>query len=111
MSIKESVEDYLENELRFRERKNKDKGVVILLARRYQVLAQLLKREEIGMETVTAIIQDAYSMDRAWRQALQHDPNLRGSDYEEKEALEAEKQIALGYLPGFEADVRKLQTL
>lgn len=111
MKIKESVEEYLREQPLFRERKNKDRGIVNLLGRRYGALGLLLKRGELTVDTVVAIIQDAYSMDRRWRQALQHDPTLRGSDYDDKEVLEQEAEIELGYVPGHDADVKKLKTL
>ncbi len=111
MTIKESIEEYLKSEPRFRERKNKDRGVVNLLGRRYGALGLMLKRNEISVDTMVAIIQDAYSMDRAWRQALEHNPNLRGTDYDDKVQLEQAKQLELGYTPGYEADRKKLKTL
>jgi hypothetical protein len=111
MSIKIAVEEYLKSEPRFRERKEKDRGMVYLLGRRYGTLGMLLKRGEISYDTMIAVIQDAYSMDRAWRQALQHNPELRGTDYEDKTILEAEKQLELGYTPGYHADIKKLKKL
>ncbi len=110
-TIKVSVEEYLKSEPKFRERKNKDRGVVNLLGRRYGSLGVLLKRGEISVDTLVAVIQDAYSMDRAWRQALEHNPDLRGTDYDDKVRLEQEKQLELGYAPGYEADKKKLKTL
>ncbi len=110
-NTKETVEEYLKSEPKFRERRNKDIGFVNLLARRYGTLGILLKREEIDHKTMVAIIQDAASMDRAWRQILEHDETLRGNDYGEKTKLEQETQLELGYTPGFEADIKKLETL
>lgn len=111
MSLKQDVVEYLESEPKFRERKNKDRGIVNLLARRYGVLGYLLKRKEIDIMTVVAIIKDAASIDREWRQTLQFNPPLRGKDYEDKKILEQEKQIELGYEVGYANDVKKLKNL
>ena len=89
--------EYLENEPKFRERKNKDRGMVNLLAKRYNALGNAIKDGLIGKETVIAIIQDYASMDRAWRQALEKNPRLRGADYDQKEELENKKMEELGY--------------
>lgn len=91
MSIKQTVEDYLHNEPRFRERKNKNTGIVNLLRRRYRQL------EEIDKSVLVAAIEDAASMDRSWRQALERHEELRGTDYEEKDDLVKAKQAELGY--------------
>lgn len=40
------------------------------------------------------------SAEREWRKVLQENPHLRGSDYGDKDRLEAEKQIELGYYQG-----------
>ena len=89
--------EYLEAEPKFRERRNKDRGMVNLLAKRYSALGNALKDGIIGKETVIAIIQDYASMDRAWRQALEKNPRLRGADYDQKEELENKKMEELGY--------------
>lgn len=47
------------------------------------------------------------SLDRSWRQILQQRPELRGEDYDKKEVLSQEKQLELGYTPGFHSDVKK----
>ena len=105
MSMSSTVEKYLQNEPKFRERKNKDRGIVILLILRYPTLRNM------GKNTLTAVMQDYASMDRAWRKLLQENEYLRGKDYNEKEVLEQKKQIELGYTPGHHQDVKKLKTL
>lgn len=95
--IKESVETYLRTEERFRERSNKDKGIVNLLLRKYGALQLLVRRNEIDQPMLVKMIQDASSMDRAWRKCLEDDATLRGTDYAEKDRLEQETQIDLGY--------------
>ncbi len=111
MTIKESVEDYLRAEPKFRERKNKDRGMVNMLMKRYGGLNEVIVAGVLSKDAIIAIVQDYATMDRSWRQALEHNPDLRGTDYDEKVRLEQEKQLELGYSPGHLADVKKLQTL
>jgi len=111
MSAKSQVEKYLEVEPLFRERKNKDRGIVNLLMKKYPSLKHCIEAGLIGKETLTAIVQDHSSMDRAWRQSLEHNPYLRGKDYNEKKILVQKKQIELGYEPRYHENVKKLKTL
>ena len=97
MSLKETIEKYLEEEPHFRERKNKDRGMVNLLMRRYPGLDKAVKEGLIGKDTVTAIFQDYASMDRYWRQTLGRNPHLRGTDYDDKDVYEHKKVTELGY--------------
>lgn len=87
------VYDYLVDQPLFRERKNKDRGLVNLLVERYPTL------KDVPKEHVIAAVQDYASMDRAWRQILSRATNahLRGKDYDDKDELEREKQRELGY--------------
>lgn len=50
-------------------------------------------------------------MDRAWRKALQENPELRGSDYSDKEVLEQSKELELGYAPNYQKDIKTLKLL
>lgn len=95
--LKEKVIEYLETEPRFRERKNKDRGIVNILLKRYSSLKNALEQHLMSKDDLTAIVQDYASLDRAWRKALEDDPRLRGSDYDEKDRLEAETMAKLGY--------------
>ena len=111
MTLKTLVENYLEKQPLFRERANKDMGIVNILMRRHYKLDEAIRNGVLSKGQVKEIVQEYASMDRAWRQALEHDPNLRGRDYDEKVRLEQEHEIALGYRPGHDADVKKLGTL
>lgn len=95
--IKDTVKEYLEVEPKFRERKNKDRGIVNLLMKRYSALKNAIDSGLIGKETLTAIVQDYASMDRAWRQILEQNQELRGKDYADKKRLEDQKLLELGY--------------
>ena len=96
MSLKHLVEDYLREEPLFRLRKNKDRGIVNLLINRYG-LQYAIDRGEITKDRIVALVQDYASMDRVWRQLLEKNPTLRGKDYDEKDELEANKLVELGY--------------
>lgn len=95
--LKTEVVDYLKSEPQFRERSNKDRGIVNLLMRRYPSLKGVIQNGGMKKEVVTAIVQDYASMDRAWRKCLEEEPALRGSDYGDKERLEGEALEELGY--------------
>ena len=111
MNMKNAVIGYLKDEPKFRERKNKDRGIVNLLMRRYAPIRVAIETGVISKDLLTDIVKDHASMDCAWRQALEHDPSLRGSDYDEKDRLEQEAEIALVYTPGYSNDIKKLKTL
>ncbi len=94
MTNYELVKSLLEEQPRGRERANKNKAIAYLIRKKYQQLF------EIDNNLVADIIAEASSLDRAWRQVLQENENLRGSDYTQKDALEEVRQLELGYEPG-----------
>lgn len=81
----------------FRERKNKDRGMVRLLMNRYPGLRMVIERGVITEDNIVEIVRDYASMDRMWRQATEQNPELRGTDYETKVKMEKQKQAELGY--------------
>lgn len=93
MTKYDEVKALLEKEPKGRLRANKNKAVAYLLRKKYQQLFQ------IDNNLVADIIAEASSLDRAWRQVLQENENLRGIDYNQKEELEELKQLELGYEP------------
>ncbi len=95
--LRKGVESYLERTELFRERKNKDKGIVNLLMRKYGWLDDAIKSGAVSKDSVVAMVQDYASMDRAWRKVLEERPELRGSDYENKAELEHDARVQLGY--------------
>lgn len=82
---------YLQAQPKARERKNKDRAIVNLLIKDNPQLALVDK------DTLIKAIRDYTSYDRQWRKILDEHEALRGSDYGDKEQLEQEAQIALGY--------------
>lgn len=77
----EIIKKYLEETPQARERKNKNRAISNLIIKKYM-------QDMVG---------DILTADRAWRQVLEKNENLRGSDYIEKHELEVEKQRELGY--------------
>ena len=84
---KKIVRDYLVSEPRFRERSAKNRGIADLLIQKHKL--------NIDRWVLSDIISDASSMDRAWRKILEEEKELRGSDYEDKEALEDQFKLEL----------------
>ena len=97
--LRSEIEQYLESEPRARERSNKDKAIVNVLLGRYPLIRKALEMEIIDKKMLTQFVQDHNSMDRAWRKVLEERPELRGTDYAEKDALEVDVQEQLGYTP------------
>ena len=85
------VHDFLKAAPRFRERKKKNRGIGYLLSQRYPFM------RNIDLGILAAVVEDAGSIDRYWRKILHEYPELRGSDYNDKAALEEIKQMELGY--------------
>ena len=98
MSLKIQIEEYLDEQPLFRERKNKDRGIVNLLINRYG-LHHVIEQGILTKESITAIVQDYASMDRSWRKSLEENEKWRGKDYDDKDELEAKAMVGLGYHP------------
>lgn len=83
--------EYLKTEPRARERKNKNRAIGNLVFKKYGL------ETDIDKLLLSDVIGEILSLDRKWRKILEENPELRGSDYGEKEVLEVEKQRELGY--------------
>ena len=88
-----NIIDYLKAQPKSRERKNKNRAIGNMIQMKYLVDIEKAKLADIVGEVLT--------LDRAWRKALEENPDLRGSDYKEKEILSQQKQIDLGYEVGY----------
>lgn len=97
--------DYLKKEPRARERANKNRAIGNLCRDRYFPNSDLNKNK---MEDMVGRI---LLMDRQWRKILEENPELRGSDYKDKDILEQQAQINLGYEVNYNSNVAKLKTL
>ena len=109
MKLKTTVHDYLVKQPLFRERRNKDRGIVNILISRHYKLGEAIRTGVLSKEFVIEAMKEFSSMDRYWRQALEQEPELRGRDYDDKEKVEQEAELSLGYVPGNDADVKKLK--
>ena len=92
MTIYEEIKTHLEKYPTARERSNKNKFIGWLLDKTYH-----LTTAGISKGALPNIVTDVSSYDRAWRQVLEREPHLRGSDYGQKDELETKKQEELGY--------------
>jgi hypothetical protein len=91
----EDVKKYLEADPRFRERTNKNKGLANMIIMKYSQ-----RLNGIDRDLLAEICTKFSSADRSWRDILKKNPNLRGTDYDEKAELEEQKQSELGYKVG-----------
>jgi len=98
--MKQEIENYLEEEPRFRERKNKDRGIVNLLIKHHPIL------ETVPKEILIDMVKEYNSMDRYWRMITLEREDLRGNDYDTKEIVSQEKQIQLGYESNYYNNIR-----
>lgn len=89
--MKTEILNYLKEDARFRDRVNKNKGIANLIMKKYGVSISPDKRDDF--------IGDILSADRCWRKALEEYPELRGKDYDDKQILEQQTKISLGYEP------------
>lgn len=85
--------DYLKQEPRARERKNKNRAIGNITIKKYQ----LDKNMFVDKEQMADMVGEILSMDRQWRKILEENPELRGTDYGDKDKLEEMKQLELGY--------------
>lgn len=106
MTIYEEIKSKLERHPLARERSHKNRFIATMLFKKYDM------RMQTGMDValVEGIGVDFSSYDRAWRQVLQHEASLRGKDYDDKKTLEQERELELGYQPGFFQDIKKANT-
>lgn len=98
MTIYDIVKQYLEVEPRARARETRDRAMINLLLKKYPL--------DVPKETLIAFAQDFESYTRIWRKILQDCPELRTESYEDKEVLEQEKMLSLGYESGYQQDLK-----
>ncbi len=91
MSIKDLTKECLEKVPASRERKNRSKLVWWVLQRETNGF------DSMNKELFCELFTKGESISRWARKLQEENPELRGTDYEEKERLEQEKQEELGY--------------
>jgi hypothetical protein len=100
------VTSWLQSYKDFRERRNKNKWLGALIMKRHGIeLTPLMKSK------MDDIVSDILSADRMWRDILDKNESLRGSDFSDGKRLSQEWQMQNGYDVGYHTDVRKLETL
>lgn len=103
MTIYEKLKSYLEVEPRGRLRKNKNRAIGNLISKQYGL--------EIDKNKMADMVGEILSADRAWRKVLEDNEHLRGEDYNQKQILEENKMLELGYSPNFHKDNKTLKLL
>lgn len=101
--MKQEVLNYLKSEPRFRERSKKWRGIADLINKKYNLVIDRVKLADM--------LADGSSADRSWCDILKENEDLRGSDYLQKDILEEEKILQLGYSPNFKNNVKQLELL
>ena len=89
----EQILEKLKIDVNFRERRNKNLGIAVLLKEKYHL--------DIELSRLKAVIEDANSMDRYWRLHTRNYPDLRGKDYGDKKEYTQKVQLNLGYESGY----------
>lgn len=92
--LEKQVKRYLKDTPPARERSNRYRALRHFIVKIYPEL------EKVDKETLISVIDTAIATDRYIRKIQSEDKSLRGSDYGDKEVLEQEYQIELGYESG-----------
>lgn len=113
---KDLMKNQLEVNVDARERVNKNKAIARVVCNENIRFGMLIEGKTIdetraNKRVFLEVLTDILALDRAWRKVTEENEGLRGTDYGDKEVLEQEVQLALGYTPGLEADKKKLDTL
>jgi len=79
------------DEPKARERKNKNRAIKHILAKKYPSL------RSIDPGVLQEAVKKSQSLDRSWRKLLEENPKLRGKDYDNKQEQERVSKHRLGY--------------
>lgn len=96
--IHDILEQKLKDHPQFRERSLRAKFLMVLTLRDLGLEDRQKSGGGFELGELSQIAIKYASYERAWRQCLERDESLRGSDYEMKEILSQDKIIELGYL-------------
>lgn len=99
MKIYDQLLNYLKEQPLARERKNKDRAIVNCLLKQHHGIRKAMEHGLVSKEGLVAFVQAHNSYDRQWRKVTAENEELRGSDYGEKEVLEQETILGIGYQP------------
>lgn len=98
------VKNLLEARPDLRERRHRYKAIWNLLYNKYH-------KDTWGAQTFLIVGPEILSYTREFCKVQADNKELRGRDYNDKEMLEQEVQVNLGYTPGYHQDLKKLDTL
>ena len=111
MTIYEEVYSYLENNPKFRERKYRGHLLCNLALRATGLGNKYSRGEKLTIQEMCDFAVKFDSYRHAWGDVTREVPSLRGTDYDEGERLAQEKQVGLGYTPGYTRDITSLKKL
>lgn len=99
MTIKEEVKHLLQTNVEARERRNRYRAVWYILHNKYYF-------DVIDKNLFMKIAPEMMSINRMFNLVQKQYTTLRGDDYDDGKILAQEKQIELGYEPGYNSDIR-----
>jgi hypothetical protein len=105
--MNQTILKYLKECPEFRLRRNKNKYIGAICLKKYGIeLTPKLK------DQLADLVTDIDNAGRYWRLHTSENPELQGSDYlKDKDLLEQQKQVELGYVPNHHTDLKKLAAL
>ena len=96
----------------FRERRFREKYLVKLALRSCGLENKEETKNALTIQELADFAHTYTSYDRLWRKCLNENEHLRGKDYTpDKDRLEQETMLSLGYEGNHFQDIKKLQTL
>lgn len=98
------IHSFLKRNVWARERRNKDKALVIALYERNYGYPR-------NPQELVEFVQDYNSADRYWRLLTAQHKELRGNDYDTKVIYEQKKKIELDYQPGHHQASKQLSMM
>ena len=100
MNTKDLVKQFLEETPAGRERRNRGRAIWRVLERKYKPM------ESMTIEQFIVYQPEIESISRYCRMVQEEYEHLRGSDYPDGKALSQERQLELGYAPGYNRDIK-----
>lgn len=97
MTIYNQIEKLLENNTDARERRFRDQYLIDLILEKHNKTGAMF----VDVTFLKDFAKDFESYSREWRQVTKTREDLRGEDYGDREILEQEKMVKLGYESGF----------